>query len=523
MGSSLSGRRGRRTWARTASVGAVVLVAGLVPGAGTGTGVAVDEGVRPAGADFGYRCGLPGGQHRAEVRVSATLPRQVAAGRPVRPSDVRVAVRLPAEAVAELTARGAATASGAVRLAGRVTQGDDTADLPWTQLAAPDSALPATGPYTVEGAGAVPTVTAPSGGELTFSTGSVTLDLLLRKGDNTPTTPPGLSVLCEPEPDQDLIIGRVAVLPVPGAGGGPPSVDEPSPGPDDADEADGDEQDGGQGDGQAGTPPDRATEQEQGQGQGEDPGQHQGHQAGPADECVEAPPVTQDPVPSHGYIAGYANVLKLGSAMFIKEPGLMKVNMAKATQTYQCPRDDGLVFTMYSDAVFDHKGKPQLPPVRSTFLTFGFMPTTATAEFTLDTPMEIATGSYFSPDGRFSEVTKATAKLWVRLHDVEVNGTPLDVGPACRTARPMELALTGRGSYDAEGRPHGYTVVTGGPLTGTATIPEFSGCGVTEDLDPLFTASLSGGGNHTRMTQGVLCSPGQPEHCPHPPKPKPER
>ncbi|QGV77633.1 DUF6801 domain-containing protein [Streptomyces ficellus] len=513
MGNSTSGGRGRRrAWARTASVGAVVLVAGLVPG--TGTGVAVDEGAVPVEADFGYRCALPGGEHPAEVGVSATLPRQVAAGRPVRPADVRVAVSLPAPAVAELAGRGAATVSGAVRLTGRVAQGDDTAELPWSRLVAPDAALPATGPLTVRGAGPVPTVTASSGGDLTFSTGPVALDLLLRKGDDTPTAPPGLTVTCEPEPDQDLAIGRVAVLPVPGGSPRPPAVEEPGapgvPGQNGDQDGDQDGADGGQ-DGPASKTP--------GQGAGKGPRRP----AGRADDCVEAPPVAQDPVPSHGYLAGYANVLKLGSALFIKDPGLMKVNMAKATQTYQCPRDDGLVFTMYSDATFDHKGKPQLPPVSSTFLTFGFMPTTAVAELTLDAPMEIATGSYFSPDGQFSEVTEGTAKLWIRLRDVKVNGTPLDVGPACRTARPVELTLTGRGSYDAEGRPHGYTVVTGGPLTGAAVIPEFSGCGVTEDLDPLFTASLSGSGNYTKMTQGVLCSPGQPEFCPDPPEPKPER
>ncbi|WP_336321927.1 DUF6801 domain-containing protein [Streptomyces lavendofoliae] len=514
--SSTGGSRHRRTWARTASIGAAVLVAGLVPG--TGTGIAVDEGVRPVEAEFGYRCGLPGGGHPARVRVSAALPRQVAAGRPVRPSDVRVAVELPEEAVAALRATGAATANGAARLTGRVAQGDDTADLPWTQLTVPDRALPATGPHTVEGAGAVPTVTASKGGDLAFSTGPVTLDLLLRRADSTPATPPGLAVTCDPDPGQDLTIGRVAVLTVPGADGRPPVVDErpPAGGVPPAHPArPGDP--GDPGDPGRGTPP--APSGPSGPSAGREPGPR----AGAADECVEQPPAAQDPVPSHGYIAGFANVLKLGSAMFIKDPGLMKVNMAKATQTYQCPRDDGLVFTMYSDATFSHRGKPQLPPVRSTFLTFGFMPTTATAELTLDAPMEIATGSYFSPDGQFSEVTKATARLWVRLSDVKVNGTPLDVGPACRTARPMELSLTGRGSYDAEGRPHGYTVVTGGPLTGTATIPGFSGCGVTEDLDRLFTASLSGGGNHTKMTQGVLCSPGQPEYCPDPPKPKPER
>ncbi|MFF8828379.1 DUF6801 domain-containing protein [Streptomyces sp. NPDC015131] len=430
----------------------------------------------------------------ARVRVTAALPRQAAAGRPVRPTGVRVAVELPPEAVARLTALGAASASGALRLDGRVAQGDHTAALPWDRLAVPDGALPATGPYTAEGAGGVPTVTPSSGGRLTFTTGRVTLDLLLRTAGNTPTVPPGRSVTCAPEPDQDLTIGTVAVLAVPGAGGRPPAVDEPAP--------------AGPGAPAGGRPV---------------PGAGRGQGPGAADECVENPPVPQEPVPSHGYIAGYANVAKLGSAMFLKDPGLMRVDMAKATQLYQCPRDDGLIFTMYSDATFEYRGKPQLPPARSTFLTFGFMPTTATAEFTLDGPMEIATGSYFSPDGQFSEVTRATARLWVRLRDVEVNGTPLDVGPACRTARPMELTLTGRGSYDAEGRPQGYTVVTGGPLTGTATLPAFRGCGVTEDLDRLFTASLSGSGNYTRMTQGVLCSPGQPEFCPDPPKPRPER
>ncbi|MET9800521.1 DUF6801 domain-containing protein [Streptomyces sp. NPDC006368] len=499
-------------------MGAAVLVAGLVPG----TGVAVDDGARPVEASFAYRCDLPGGPQRADVRVAAVFPRQVAVGRPVRPADVRVAVHLPARAVAELTGPGAASTSGAVGMTGRVTQGDDTAELPWSQLTAADSAIPPSGAHTVEATGAVPTVTASASGVLTFSAGPVTLDLLLRKADNTPTTPPGLSVGCAPEANQDMTIARVTVRPVPGTGGhpSPPAVDDPSGGTDDGSgdgpgDGAGDGSGHGPGDGGARpgpdtTPPDRA-------------GKEPGRTAGRADECVENPPTPQEPVASHGYLAGYANVRKLGSAMFVKDPGFMKVNMAKATQIYQCPRDDGLIFTMYSDATFDHKGKPQLPPARSTFLTFGFMPTTATVELTLDAPLEIATGSYFSPEGQFSEVTKATGKLWVRLYDVDVNGTPLDVGPACRTARPMELTLTGRGSYDAEGRPHGYTVVTGGPLTGTATIPEFTGCGATEDLDRLFTASLSGSGNHTRMTQGVLCSPGQPQYCPDPPKPKPER
>jgi hypothetical protein len=61
-------------------------------------------------------------------------------------------------------------------------------------------------------------------------------------------------------------------------------------------------------------------------------------------------------------------------------------------------------------------------------------------------------------------------------------------------------------------------VNTGGFLSGTATIPPFHGCGSGENLDPLFTASLSGPGNYIRVTQGPICDttspfePGSP--CP---------
>ena len=48
--------------------------------------------------------------------------------------------------------------------------------------------------------------------------------------------------------------------------------------------------------------------------------------------------------------------------------------------------------------------------------------------------------------------------------------------------------------------------MTGGPLEGTVTIPTFTGCGVTENLDPLFTGSISGPGNLARAIQGKPCN-----------------
>ncbi|MEU7278167.1 DUF6801 domain-containing protein [Streptomyces sp. NPDC045431] len=531
MSEAAHGRRGLR---RTVAMGAVVLVAGLVPGTGVGTGAAADEGGQTVDRALAYRCVLPGGgggERAATVRISAVLPRQVRAGRPVHPESVIVGVQLSPEAVADLVAVGAAKTGGIVRLTTLVTQDApdaETVEAPWAQLSAPETAVPAQGAYTIEARGAVPTVTARSEGELAFSAGAVSLDLLARGADDRPTTPPNLSLACTPEPGEKTEFARVAVTAAtapatpPGPGPGerprPPVVEEP---------------------GGPAQQPGRGEEPGGGKADGEASGKGDGR------ECVEEPPFPLEPTPAHGYIAGYSNVRKLGGAIFLKEPGMLRVNMLKAYQLLICNPPEGPYFAIYSDVRFDHRGKPQLPPATSTFLTFGFMPTTATVELTAVGPMEIVTHGYpLDEQGRQPEVSTVTGKVWIRLYDVKVNGTPLDVGPRCRSARPMDLVLTGRGYNDVDGRPHGYTVAGGGPLTATATLPDFRGCragagagtgagagegsGVRaavragEDLDRLFTASLSGTGNYMKMTQGPLCAPGSP-HCPDPPRPRPER
>ena len=54
------------------------------------------------------------------------------------------------------------------------------------------------------------------------------------------------------------------------------------------------------------------------------------------------------------------------------------------------------------------------------------------------------------------------------------------------------------------------------------TIPPFTGCGVSEDLDPLITGLVSGGGNFVKLTQGSICTlTGSNNGCP-PEEPTPE-
>jgi hypothetical protein len=80
-----------------------------------------------------------------------------------------------------------------------------------------------------------------------------------------------------------------------------------------------------------------------------------------------------------------------------------------------------------------------------------------------------------------------------------VNGAPLNVGSHCETAQ-FDARLTGSNATNPP-----YIVTTGGPLTGFVNIPPFKGCGVGENLDPVFNAAISGPRNFNLLTQGAVC------------------
>jgi hypothetical protein len=205
------------------------------------------------------------------------------------------------------------------------------------------------------------------------------------------------------------------------------------------------------------------------------------------------------------YAVGLANVEKLGGAMIVNDPAgtpeLVNVLAVLRTASRTGTRPGGFYFRA------DSFGALPLPDATSTFLTFGFQPVTAKVEFT-NGPVTISTGTIGSPPNR---VNFALAGFYqsLRVHDVKVNGTPLDVGPDCRTARPFRVVLNGK-------FPDYENVFKGGPMSGEVTIPEFSGCGTNgEDLDQIFSAAISGPDNLVAIRQGPLCIPNSPNNeCP---------
>jgi hypothetical protein len=201
------------------------------------------------------------------------------------------------------------------------------------------------------------------------------------------------------------------------------------------------------------------------------------------------------------YTVGYADARKLKGAALI-QPGLTNVELF--VLIFQNQKKN--YFQADNAAELDFHGQHEFPPSQATFLTFGFVPTTATIQLVEHGTIDIfAVGpllaSNCKPHQPCSTIATVASQLSVKIvpGSVNVNGVPLDVGPNCQTP-PFDAVLTGS---DASKPP--YSVQNGGPLTGTVTIPKFQNCGVGENLDPIFNAAISGPRNFNLLTQGVVC------------------
>ncbi|WP_228989275.1 DUF6801 domain-containing protein [Streptomyces sp. DH8] len=485
--------------------GALVVATALVPSAESAAAEQKSE------VALRYACPFPSGAEEVDVVVSAVLPTSARTGEEVRPDQVSVEVGLPATALARFGDLEAETLSATARLTVRNAVGDTSADASWQDLTAPPTALPKPGEGEGEGeeggggltltaTGEVPTVAFGSSGRATLTPAVLALSLSSRTADGEPTVPPGLDVACEPVPGQEAELAAVDIRgdqdptgPAPRPGESDPAPEPPSgplPGP---------------------LPPgarekiDALTDKRL-DALEDDPG--------------SCPLEMYLPTRAETYAAGYANAAKLNGAAALG-PAFMKATLNIPLINDSCAS----TVDVTSEVNFDYQGKRQLPPTKATFLSYGFMPTTATMTLEQVGPPAAIHTHTVTNTPTYPEETTVTAQLVMRLSDVEVNGVPLDVGPDCRTESPFEQVLRGHGqSYP----PSGYTVAGGGPLTGYAHIPPFEGCGVGEDLDPVFTAAVSSSGkkadNYTKMTQAPLCVATDPtsENCP-PKKPKPER
>lgn len=466
----MGGRIRRRT--RGMTRGAVLAVIGLtVALAGTPGPAGAQEDGQKADVEIAYRCDQPDGPRQVVLRVTATFPAHGVVGDPVLPTDVTLALDVPPDALSELTAAGAVAATSVVKLETSIVAGETAASAIWVAVQTEPVPLTTDGPAKFAATSEPDPVTVHAAGDLSFTAAGLVATVTGRTADGAVTEPPSVTLSCIPDADQQAGLAVVPVF-------------------------------------RAASPRSRAVEEpeiEVG-----DPGDESSPISAlgtPPPEChpIGPPPGVTNFQSYCANAAGYANVEKLNASVL--QPTTL-VNVSAGAFVIRC---DGVTGKFCSTNIMEpnYEGRTEFPPASGSFFTLGVMPTTGSMQMTPVGPAVI--DIWFQ--GTAGRAT-ARLKVDVRIFDARINGVPFDVGPNCRTATPVDVVMIAT--------PQQYSLTNGGVLTGTITIPPFSGCGATEDLDPVFTALVSGPGNYLKMTQGKVCSLGNGVNCP-PEVPIPKR
>lgn len=520
------------------------IAVGLLPGsASTAATGAPDAPAVP------YTCALTSGSQEVGVIFRQAYPDSATAGQPFAPGALTAAVTIPRAGLSAMLPDPADTLAGTARLAVHVAQGAAASDTTWTGLTAPATPAGGTDDVTLDFAGAVPPLTVDAAGDVTFDAGVLTLTLHPAPATGTPpataadggtqapagtadpaatptptasgTPAPAAEVLasCAPHAGRTAVrLGTVSVTGDVPPGSGSPTATGTAP----LTTSPGTTSPGTTATGSAapralnGTlapqaapalshvhdcppppsaDPDPAVLAEQAKKR-------------PPNPIVYPPPGAPpvDRISQCGFITGLSNVAKLNGASVLNpltapEPALTDIAAVGSVFSFADP--DNPYVELDSVVAFD------IPPARTAFLTYGFMPTTATMRLTTvgGVMTVVSTGTL----GQLV-VDEIHGKDALQLTDVEVDGTRLDVGPNCRTEAPLDIHMFGvdRSYLDGRDAPTDYKIQTGGPLfQDDLYIPPFRGCRspTGENLDALFTSSISGRGNSLNLIQGPLCVP----------------
>ncbi|MGH3517225.1 MAG: hypothetical protein ACRDQ7_07350 [Haloechinothrix sp.] len=177
-------------------------------------------------------------------------------------------------------------------------------------------------------------------------------------------------------------------------------------------------------------------------------------------------------------VKGTSRIAKLGSRITIG-PG----------------RFDGVICEGSGDDPrdLDIEGDLTLPSSDGYFVIFGFMPSTNTTDFVQDGKVK---GTTRLDLPNMSSDVDMVAKLFIRVRDVKQDGVPINVGDDCRTAQSAVIPIKGKVNLE----PGAESVIKS-----RYEIPRFTGCGVTENLNPLITGLVSGPDNLLTSRMKMRC------------------
>ena len=127
--------------------------------------------------------------------------------------------------------------------------------------------------------------------------------------------------------------------------------------------------------------------------------------------------------------------------------------------------------------------KLNLPPATGSFKELGIVPVTATVALLQNGP---TTGNI---DLNTGAVT-TTSNVTLQITSLSVAGLPVPVGSSCESSTPASITLTSQ---------PGFSIIKGGTVSGTYTIPPFAGCGL---VTPVLNLTIAGPGNTISLTLG---------------------
>jgi hypothetical protein len=124
-----------------------------------------------------------------------------------------------------------------------------------------------------------------------------------------------------------------------------------------------------------------------------------------------------------------------------------------------------------------------LPPATVSYEELGLVPVTATTAFINDGP---TTGTVNLDTGAVT----TTSHITLQVTSLTVAGLPVPVPNGCESAHPATVKVNSQ---------PGFTIVNGGNLSGTYTVPPFAHCGL---LTAVLNLTIPGPGNTITLTLG---------------------
>ncbi|CNE85197.1 Uncharacterised protein [Mycobacterium tuberculosis] len=492
-----------RNVARIAAIAAIAV--------GSGAVVAVPSAVADIGADMRFECAGEAGTHTVGLRIETSAPSSGAVGRPVQLGTIKVGVDIPAELAKEVQAKSPGEASAPPKAAGVAPSSTigGVAEVPvtlrepgrdrrggWPAFALAAEPSPGDGSVHLTGSGVAPPVVPESPGGLSWEARELNLSLVPDEAATSPDKA-ALSLRCVAE--RGAVLGTVQVsqedqAPAPAARSGVSA--------------------------QADAPTEDVCKEIPGPGRDPRYAINQDPTLMKVFDEPEMPdgmkPLEQDGLPYCIKATGFANVKKAGTAVPLAAETLLR---RSTTQYSPIDTINGPNYIQQQGYVVN-----KTYPTSGTILGFGFMPTQAETEavqvgapnsgkndpITGNANISILQGNQRVPDVIKEAGLDIATYIRVKVGTAGINGVPMDLGENCMSGRTLLSAhgFLGNQQTDFQNPTDGEAVIAK-----DLTIPEFSGCGVTEDLSPLLTASISGSGNYVSLEAGTWCVPDSGAGC----------